>query len=201
MGKLGTYNSGQLLNSTGHFLLWFHKSEKKVPRHNELRCSQLFCRLLWALSRQQPWGCVSEMRVWLWDDWIASHSLVLRFRAWSVQWPKIHKGTVSRQIEPHVPCKVVESTDFEAGGFSPSGKALASGQRSTCICEEGACVSACSVCSSPSLARCTCELYSGLLALLESWVAMWFSFLALITDSNYMSICEITLLRPGSCTP
>lgn len=106
-----------------------HTSEKKVPRHNEFRCSQLFCCLLWALSQQQPWGRVSEMGVWLWDDWIASHSLALWFRVWSIKWVKIHRGTVSWQIEPHVPCKAVESTDFEAGGFSPSGKTLASRQQ------------------------------------------------------------------------
>lgn len=62
MGKLGTYNSGQLLNPMGHLLLWFHGSGKKALRKKELTSSQLFfgSSELQLLSRE----CEPEMTGW-----------------------------------------------------------------------------------------------------------------------------------------
>lgn len=90
MGKLGTYNPGQLLNPAGYFLLCFHTSEERALR---IMCSRLIVLL--------PHLCSSSAWYGILDGGMAPLSLALGFRVRPIQLVKINTA----QTEPHVPAK------------------------------------------------------------------------------------------------
>lgn len=168
---------------------------KESPRNNELMCLQLFCCLLWAL--------VPHLGVWLSDGWMASHSLALGFREWSIQRWKSMWAQYTGKLKHVCPAKVVKSTDFEAGRFSPSQtRPQHLGSRlDDCMQLPGGSLSECLLHwfeyrASEAHLWATYSL-AGLVEVLGSHETLLFS---IITDLNYVPICGIILLTPGFCT-